>query len=96
MAKVESIRFNQSTLDRIMQAPAVIEATRQIADQGMRAIQADAPEDSGDYKRGFRLVARKSRYRTVWRIVGTDRKTLLLESRGGFIARAMKRMRSRG
>lgn len=90
------IRFNQPAMDRVLQSPQVVEATRQIAAQGLAAIQAVAPVDTGDYKSGFRLESRKSRYRTVWRIVGHDSKTLLLESQRGIVVRAMKGLRRRG
>ena len=90
------IRFNQPVMDRILESPQVIEATRKIAEQGLAAIIASAPEDSGDYKQGFRLESRKSRYRTVWRIVGHDSKTLLLESQRRIVVRAMKGLRRRG
>lgn len=90
------IRFNQPVMDRILESPQVIEATRQVAERGMAAIVASAPEDTGAYKRGFRLESRKSRFRTVWRIVGRDSKTVLIESRRGVVVRAMKGLRSRG
>ena len=87
------IRFNQPVMDRILESPQVVEATRQVAERGLAAILASAPEDTGAYKRGFRVEARKSRFRTVWRIVGHDSKTLLIESRRGTIVRAMKGLR---
>jgi hypothetical protein len=74
----------------------VVEATRQIAESGLDAARGSAPELTGDYKRGLRLERRESRYRTVWRVVGRDRKTLLIESRLGILARALKSLTRRG
>lgn len=90
------ITWNQRTLDGILRQPRVVEATRQVAEQGLALVQAAAPVDSGDYRDGFRVERRESRFRTVWRIVGRDRKTMLLESQQGIIVRAMKRLKRRG
>lgn len=98
MAKRDmDIRFNQDTLDAILRSPEVVEQTRMVAESGLRTVQAAAPVVTGDYKRGLRVERHESRYRTVWRVVGRDRKTMLIESRLGVLARALKTLgRRRG
>lgn len=89
------IVWNQETLDGILRSPKVVEATREVAQRGLDAARASAPEDSGDYRRALHLERRESRYRTVWRVVGGDAKTLLIESKLGVLARALKSLSRR-
>lgn len=53
-------------------------------------IRATAPVDTGAYRDGFRIEVHKSAHRNSYRVVGHDWKTILLESKGGYLARALK------
>lgn len=90
------ITFNQSTLDQVLRSPKVVEQTRAITEQGLRAAQSAAPVDTGEYRDGLKLERREAKYRTVWRVVGTDPKTMLIESRLGVLVRALKSLSRRG
>lgn len=66
---------------------------RIVDESGQRALtkaKADAPVDTGEYRDGLRIEHRQSRYRRTTRVVGTDPKTLLIESKTGNLARSLK------
>ena len=68
-------------------------ASRHVPVQGAAAlanIRATAPVDTGAYRDGFRIEVHKSAHRNSYRVVGHDWKTILLESKGGYLARALK------
>ncbi|RKE60461.1 hypothetical protein DEU36_2903 [Microbacterium sp. AG238] len=90
------VKFNRRTMDGILRSPQIVAETRAIAEAGLSTIRSTAPVDSGEYRDGFVLERREARYRTVWRAVGRDAKTLLIESKLGIIARAFKAVRRRG
>lgn len=52
--------------------------------------KADAPVKTGAYKRRIVVRIKRSKYRNVVIIEGTDWKTLLIESKTGNLARALK------
>ena len=60
------------------------------AQQALANIRATAPVDTGAYRDGFRIEVHKSAHRNSYRVVGHDWKTILLESKGGYLVRALK------
>lgn len=87
------IVWNQPVVDRILRDPSIVAVTEAIAQRGAAAARAAAPVDSGDYRNGIRVARRESRYRTVFRVLASDSKSKLIESKLGILARVGKGMR---
>lgn len=84
------IKWDQSFFDTIMRSAGVQSLEKEAAERVLAAAQASAPVDTGDYKRGLRIVKAERKYRTAFLVEGTDWKTLILESKHGILARALK------
>lgn len=87
-----TVKFNQKYFDRIGKSAGVERLTEAAAKKVLREARATAPVDSGDYRRGLQIEKKESRYRSVFLVVGRDRKTLLVEAWTGNLARALKRV----
>lgn len=81
---------NQTFFDQILRAPGVEAIVDQAAQRALAAAQASAPVDTGAYREGLRIEHHDSQYRRVADVVGTDPKTMLIESRTGNLARSVK------
>lgn len=90
MAERVTVEFNPKFFDAIGKSAGVDRLTKQAADAVLRAAQASAPVATGDYKRGLHIEKSHSRYRVVYRVVGDDWKTLLVEAWTGNLARAIR------
>lgn len=89
MAKT-TVNFNPRYFDTILKSSGVRSLTKATADAVLARARSAAPVNTGAYREGLRVELRESRYRNVYRVVGTDRKTLLIEARTGNLARALK------
>ncbi len=85
--------WNQAVMDGVLRLPGIVSATEQIAQQGAQAARAAAPVDMGDYRDGIRVIRREARYRTVYRVLASDPKSRLIESKLGILARTGKGLR---
>ena len=85
-----SIDFNPKFFNNIMKTAGVVKLSKAAAEKAAGIARATAPYKSGDYQRGIKVVQRDARYRSTWQVVGTDWKTLLVESKTGNLARALK------
>lgn len=85
-----SIEFNERFFETILRQPKVENIVDAAAERALAKARADAPVDSGDYRDGLHIEHHESRYRRVTRVVGSDEKTLLIESKTGNLARALK------
>lgn len=81
---------NDKFFETVLRTPRVQNLTDETAEAALNAARASAPVDEGDYRDGLRLEHHESRYRRTARVVGTDPKTLLIESMRGVLARALK------
>lgn len=84
------LKYNQSFFDGIMRTAGIQSLERSIAERVLAVAKANAPYKSGDYKKGLRIVKAERKYRTAYLVEGTDWKTLLVESKTGNLARALK------
>lgn len=84
------IEFNQQYFNAIMRTAGVQSLQQAVAERVLSAAQASAPVDTKAYRNGLRIRKRASRYRDVFLVEGTDPKTLLIESKTGNLARALK------
>lgn len=85
-----SFEPNQHWFDTILRSAPVEAKVDSVADRARRIAQANAPVDTQAYRNGIRVEHRESRYRRTARVVGTDEKTLRIESKTGNLARALK------
>lgn len=87
------INFNDSFFDQIMNSAGVRAMTRGAAERALNAAKASAPVDTGAYRDGLAVKAVQHEHRTTYMVVGTDAKTMLVESRTGNLRRALKAAR---
>lgn len=85
---------NKGFFDTILRAPGVRALVDTAAERALAAAKAGAQVDTAAYRNGLHIEHRDSRFREVARVVGSDPKTLLLESKTGNLARAVKAARS--
>jgi hypothetical protein len=84
------VEFNERYFESVLRQPKVEALTDAVAERALSAAKSNAPVDTADYQRGLHLEHYNSRYRRTTRVVGSDEKTLLLESKTGNLARALK------
>ena len=82
---------NKGFFDRILRAPGVEALVDQAAERALGAARIDAPVKTGAYLAGLHIEHHDSRYRRVADVVGSDPKTMLVESRTGNLARSLKK-----
>lgn len=85
-----SFEPNQSFFDNVLRSPAVERIVDDVAARTLTNAQSGAWVDTGAYKDGFHIEHHESAYRRVAQVVGSDEKTMLLESKSGNLARALK------
>lgn len=84
------VQFNERFFETVLRQPQVERLTDSIAETALSNMKAEAPRDTEAYVEGLHLEHRESRYRRVTRVVGSDEKTLLIESKTGTMARGLK------
>lgn len=87
------VTFNDSYFDEVLNSAGVQRLCRSKAEQALAIARASAPVDTGAYRAGLAVEAKRSARRTVYRVVGHDRKTLLVEAKTGNLVRALKAVR---
>jgi hypothetical protein len=85
-----TIQFNEAFFASAMRQPTVEQLTDAAAQRAENAAKANAPRDTEAYVDGIHIEHHESRYRRTSRVVGSDPKTLLIESKTGNLARALK------
>ncbi|MEX8031682.1 HK97 gp10 family phage protein [Microbacterium sp. 20-116] len=84
------VEFNPRFFETVLREPRVEALVDGVTEDVLKAAQTNAPVDTMDYRNGLHIEHRDSRYRRVARVVGSDEKTLLIESRTGNLGRAVK------
>lgn len=84
------VEFNESFFETILRQPKVEALVDSIGNRALGIAQATAPVDTEEYRNGLRIEHHDSRYRRTTRVVGSDDKTLIIESKTGNLARALK------
>jgi hypothetical protein len=85
-----NIEFNENFFATVLRSPEVEALVDGVGTRTQQIAKANAPVDSGDYRDGIEIQHRESKYRRVTEVIGTDPKTLLIESKTGNLARALK------
>lgn len=88
------IKFNDEYFDEILQSAGVQALTRRAADKALAYAKAHAPVDTGAYREGLQIQPIQHAHRTTMMVVGTDPKTLLVESQTGNLSKALKAAKS--
>ena len=89
-----TIEFNDSFFDNSMRSAGIDRIGMTKAERAASIARSTAPVDTGSYRDQIRVVVRESAHRRVYRVVGNDPKTLLIESKTGNLARALKAAKS--
>lgn len=84
------VTFNDSYFDEVLNSAGVQRLCRSKAEQALAIARASAPVDTGAYRDALAVEVKRSAHRTVYRVVGHDRKTLLVEAKTGNLVRALK------
>ena len=84
------VEFNERFFDGILQSAGVKALTKAAAEKALAQAKASAPMDTGDYRDGLKVEEVAREHRTTYMVVGHDRKTMLIESKTGNLARALK------
>lgn len=85
-----AVKFNNRFFDDLSRSPEVAALVDDVTERIAETARADAPVDTKDYRDGI-TTASKYQRRYVGLVVGTDKKTLLLESKLGILARALRK-----
>ena len=85
-----SVKFNDVFFDQIMNSAGVRAMTRGAAEKALGVAKANAPIDTGAYRGGLEVKAVQHAHRTTYMVVGTDAKTMLVESKTGNLRKALK------
>lgn len=101
------VDFNDEFFDRILNSVGVRELTRQAANRVLAEAKASAPVGDpsdpvykrperrpGQYRDGLGVEEVRRAHRTTFMVVGHDAKTMLVESRTGNLAKALKKARA--
>ena len=89
-----TVDFNTSFFDEMLNSAGVRALTRGAAEKALNIARANAPVDTGAYRDGLQVEAVQHAHRTTYRVVGTDAKTMLIESQTGNLVKALKKAKS--
>lgn len=88
--------YNNEFFDQLGRSPGVAALVKEVTEDIAEIARADGPRDTEDYVNGIEVQI-KYQKRAVGLVVGTDKKTMLVESKTGNLVRALnKKRRSRG
>lgn len=85
-----TVEFNDAFFEDILRSAGVQALCKQKAEEALAIAKRNAPVDTGDYQRGLRVEKVAHRARDTFMVVGTDAKTLLIESQTHNLAKALK------
>lgn len=89
------MKFNNSFFEELGRSAGVTKLVTDKAEQIAAIARSTAPVDTGDYRDGIK-VELKHQDRSVALVVGTDPKTMLIESKTGNLVRALKAAKNVG
>lgn len=90
------MEFNDKFFEDLGKSAGVTRLCRDVADKVLAAAQASAPVDEGDYRDGLHVEVKTVERRNVALVVGSDPKTMLIESKTGNLARALNQVKKSG
>ncbi|TPF97565.1 hypothetical protein EP30_01085 [Bifidobacterium sp. UTCIF-39] len=85
-----TVHFDDSFFEAILRSAKVDALCKEKAERTLAIARKNAPVDSGDYKRGLKIKKVRHAHRDTYLVVGTDAKTLLIESQTDNLHNALK------
>ena len=89
-----TVDFNNSFFDEMLNSVGVRALARGAAEKALNIARASAPVDTGAYRDGLQVEAVQHAHRTTYMVIGTDAKTMLIESQTGNLVKALKKAKS--
>ena len=89
-----NVKFNDQYFDEILQSAGVKAMTKRAAEKALEYAKSHAPVDTGAYRDGLKIDTVRHAHRSTCMVVGTDAKTLLVESQTGNLRKALKEAKS--
>lgn len=86
---------NNAFFEQLSRSPAVVKVTMDAAERVAKTARDRGPKATRDYVDGIK-VRKKFQRRVVALVVGTDSKTMLIESKTGNLVRALQANKRRG
>ena len=95
MSKPGSVRieWNKNYWKNVLKQPGVDNLVKLAAQKALDVAQASAPVDNGDYHESMHLNRREGESRYTWEVEAPDWKALIIESKTGNLARAIKKVK---
>jgi uncharacterized protein YmfQ (DUF2313 family) len=95
---MSTVKFNNAFFTDLANSAGVVGLVTEAAEKVAATARSTAPVDSGNYQRSIHVeVVPDRQIRTVALVVADDAKTMLIESKTGNLARALRSQgRSRG
>ena len=90
MAKNVTMELNQAYFANSLRSAGVEGLCQGKAEDALAIARSTAPVDTGAYREGLSIEKVPHKYRDTYEVVGHDKKTLLVESKTGNLARALK------
>ncbi|MFI8593731.1 HK97 gp10 family phage protein [Microbacterium sp. NPDC078428] len=90
-----AVKFNNAFFDDLSRSAGVAALVDEATERIAQTARSTAPTESGDYRDGI-VTAGKYQRRYVGLVIGTDPKTMIIESRTGNLARALRANVKRG
>lgn len=90
MAKNTRFEENPRFFETVLRQPRVERLVDDIGETALTNARTSAPVETEAYRNGLHIEHHESRFRRTTRVVGSDDKTMLIESKTGNLARALK------
>lgn len=90
-----AVKFNNAFFEELGRSAGVTKLVKAKAEQVAAIARSTAPVKSGAYRDGI-VVRMKQQKRAVALVVGTDKKTMLIESKTGNLVRALRAAKKNG
>lgn len=84
-----AVDFNNAFFDQLSRSPGVVALVDEATERIAATARSTAPTDTNEYRSGI-VTAGKFQRRYVGLVIGTDPKTMLIESKTGNLARALR------
>lgn len=91
-----AVEFNDAFFEQLGKSPEVTALCVKKAEEIAAAARASAPRDTNDYANGIVVRVVEHARRNTALVVATDEKSMLIESKTGNLARALKQVKRSG
>lgn len=92
---MSAVKFNNEWFNNLSRSAGVAALVDEVVDRVAETARSTAPDATGEYKAGI-VTASKLQERYVGLVIATDDKSMIIESRTGNLARALRTNTKRG